>query len=200
MRNLVIATILASATAYAGPFKETLSKEEIAQITKAVQAALPPIDATARTKCQPLLDEYNKAPEAKTELVMEAAKCLRSAGALGAAVIAFKTAYKYPAKGQAPEALRLAADGEEAAAFYDSAASDYEGYYAQYGVTPGITDATTLMIRATCIRRQLGDEEKANKDLGSLNLTPKLNKAKPKYDGNTLCDTIRPIAMPAKKS
>ncbi|HEY4180680.1 MAG TPA: hypothetical protein VGM90_27735 [Kofleriaceae bacterium] len=195
-RFVFIAAILATATAYAGPFKETLSKDEITKAVKAVQAALPPVDAAARTKCQPMLDEYNSAPESKPGLILSAAECFRAAGALGASIMMFQTAYKYPVKGKGAETLRELAAAQEAAAIYDGAAEHYEAYWGDYG--PGTleaqADAAMFLVRATCIRRQLGDESHANADFKSLASADH----KTRYDANKLCDAIRPIAMPAK--
>ncbi len=187
LRVLALAVAL-TATAAAAPYKEALSKPEIEAIVSAVHAALPKVSASV-SKCTAMFDAYNKDPEHGIEQTALAARCFRNAGALGQAIQSWIVFLRYaPNSPNAIEAQRDLGNACEAAALFDRAADAYETFAKKYAADKHAKD---LMIRATCIRRQLGDA-KADDDLTYLT-----RSFRPAIDSATLCDSIRPIAMPA---
>ena len=189
--RIPFALLLLSSTALAGAFPETLAKADRDAIVTAIQASLPPVDKAAVAKCQPLMDEYNKAPEQNVDKVFEAAGCYRAAGSLGAAVAMFKLYERYGKDAARKlETLRALATTLETAAMFSDAAAAGERYAKTYA---GEKDAKERLVRAICIRRQLGDDREATNSGAYLE-----RRYKTKADG-ALCATIRPIAMPAKK-
>ena len=191
--RLPLALVLLSSTAFAGEFKETLPKAEIRAISEAIQKNLPPVDKAAVPTCQALLDEYNKDPDNSVDKVFEAATCFRAAGSLGSAIRMFQLYQTYGKdKAKQRDALRALADTHEAAAFFWEAASENEQFARKYA---GEKDAKERMVRAACIRRQLGDDREAKADGAYLERMP---KGKITAD-DALCLNVRPIVMPAKK-
>lgn len=191
MRFPLVLVILTS-TAFAGEFKETVAPADREAIVKAIQGNLPPVDkAAVEKKCQPMLDEYNKAPEASVDKAFEAATCLKAAGSLGAAITTFKLYQRYgkdPAKQK--DTLRGLASAYEAAAYFAEAAATNEELAKTYA---GEKDAKERLVRATCLRRQLGEDDAAKKDALLLERQFKMKT------GDALCAKVKPIAMPAKK-
>ncbi len=188
MSRVLVVTLALTATVSAAPYKEALSKPQITAITTAVRAALPKV-APDTSMCSLILDEYNKDPQHEIERTALAAKCFRTAGALGAAIHNWIVFLRYaPKSPNASEAQRDLGSACEAAALFDRAADAYETFAKNYA---GDKHAKDLMIRATCIRRQLGDTH-ADDDFAYLT-----RSFRPALDSATLCDSIRPIAMPA---
>jgi hypothetical protein len=191
MRNILLLLLL-TAPAAAAPFKETVPAKDRDAIVKAVRAALPPINAAATPACQLALDKYNKDPQANLDSAFDAATCYRSAGNVGIAVLLWRTYYTYGSDGaKKRDALRALASGYEAVARFDEAAGYAEKFAAEFA---GEQDAAERLIRATCIRRQLGQQKEANADMKQLTTAFKIQ-----VDPDTLCDAVRPIAMPAQK-
>jgi hypothetical protein len=188
IRSIALVLVLCG-VADAGPYKETLTKAEVAAIVKATQDALPKVDPGV-TKCNVYLDGYNKDPEHNIDQIPLAAKCFRAAGALSAAITNWNVFIKYePSSKDAVEATRELGRAYEAGGFFDRAADSYETYAKKYA---GEKDAKDLMTRAVCIRRQLGDT-KADADANYL-----VRVFKGPTDADALCDQVRPIAMPTK--
>src|SRR5262245_18856961 len=63
-----------------------LPVEEINAIAHEIRAALPPVDKDGVIECTSMVDESNRDPEFGAHARGEAARCLRSKGALGAAI------------------------------------------------------------------------------------------------------------------
>jgi hypothetical protein len=190
MRTMLL-LLLASSTALAGEFKETIAPADREAIVKAIQANLPPVDKTAVQKCQALLDEYNKAPDKNGDKAFEAAGCLVKAGSLGAGIQTYK-AYESGATDETKkqETIRALAIAYETAGMFAEAAEQGERYATLY---PKQKDAKERLVRATCIRRQLGDDAAARKAGAQLEAVFKLKA------GATLCAKVKPIAMPKTK-
>jgi len=180
MRALALVMAM-SATALAAPPKP-VSRAEREKIIAARQAALPPVDQTKVARCQTFLDAYNKDPAHGDDQVVQAARCFADAGALSAAMTAWRIVVKYqPTKPAAKAAMReLGGLYERAADFADAAQWD-ENYWGRYSSEP---DAKQKLVRAACIRFQLGDAL-ATRDVARLHA-----------DANTLCDSIHPIELP----
>ncbi len=186
LRSLALVAAL-TATVAAAPYKETLSKSDVTSIVSARQAALPKV-APDVSQCNTFLDTYNKGPEHDIEQADLAAKCFRTAGSLGLAIQNWIVFLRYAPNGpNASDAWRELGSACEAAALFDRAADAYETFAKKYGADKHAKD---LMIRATCIRRQLGDTH-ADDDFAYLN-----RSVRPALDSATLCDYVRPIAMP----
>ena len=179
----VLATMALAAAAFAAPPKK-LSAVELKQIVDARRAALPPVDQTKVARCQPMLDAYNKDPEHGDDQVVDAARCFADAGAIGAAITSWQIVVKYmPSKPAAKDGMRALGElYERAAADYSRAAEWDENYWSH---DPSEPDAKQRLARAACMRFQLGDAERATKDVKLLHA-----------DANTLCDSIHPIEMP----
>lgn len=191
MKRIVLVIMLMALEASAGPFKETLAKPDIEAIVKAIQAALPKVDQAAVKQCQPYLDAYNKDPEGSLDKVGAGAACFRAAGSIASAIQLWRTVETYDGDAtRKRDAIRGLASAYEAAADFSQAAAYAEKYVAEYGRDK---DAPDLLSRAICIRRQLGDAEAAERDVKRWRGT-----LKTKIDPDTLCDHLRPIAMPAK--
>ena len=183
--------MLVALEASAGPYKETLAKPDIEAIVKAIQAALPKVDQVAVKQCQPALDAYNKDPEGSVDKLGAGAACFRAAGSIGTAIRLWRTVEQYDRDAtRKRDAIRGLASAYEAAADFSHAADYAERYLAEYGRDK---DASDLLARAICIRRQLGDADAAERDVKRWRGT-----FKTKIDPDTLCDHLRPIAMPAK--
>jgi hypothetical protein len=184
MRSIVL-MLAVSANAVAAP-PAKLSRDELLKISAARQAALPPVDKTKAARCQRFLDAYNKDPAHGDDQAVQAARCLQDAGAIAAAIQQWQLVMKYqPTKPAAKEATRELGGLYERAALFDSAAEWDESYWGHYASD---ADARQKLVRATCIRFQLGDG--ATRDLTRLR-----SGTKP-IDANTLCDAIHPIEMP----
>jgi hypothetical protein len=198
MTRALVIVLAVAAPAAAGPFKETLKRDEIVAIEKAIQDALPKPDPAIVKKCQVELDAYNKAPDAADALdhVTAAATCFRSAGSLGAAIQMWNIVAKYASSTkmavQKRDATHELAIAYEAAAMFDDAAKFDEQFVKTYGKDDD--DTRERLAHAICIRRQLGDEREATSDAAYW--THIFRRVK--LDANTLCDSLRPIAMPAK--
>ncbi|HEY1552680.1 MAG TPA: hypothetical protein VGG28_32850 [Kofleriaceae bacterium] len=191
MKRAAVLGVLIASSAFANPYPETLPQADIDAIVAAIQKALPPIDQTAVAKCQAFLDAYNKAPEAPDAVkhVLDGGKCFRAAGALGMALIEFNTTAKYDHGELRHAAIRELGPAYEAAAYFDRAATYDEQVASDYAKD---ADANDRLQRALCIRRQLGDATRANRDADTWQRATK-------RDPNLACDGLRPIAMPAAK-
>jgi hypothetical protein len=89
------------------------------------------------------------------------------------------------------DALRTVAITYEAVAVFDQPAAYGERYATEYG---DAKDASERLVRAMCIRRQLGHADEAKRD--AKRLTTSFNIA---TAVETLCEKVRPIAMPGAK-
>jgi tetratricopeptide (TPR) repeat protein len=205
IRLVTIIGLLVASTATAGPFKETLSRADRDAIVQAIQSALPKVDKTAFDQCRARYDPLTIAPDTDPDTAADAAACYRKAGNLGLAISSWKLVrQRAPRSKLKPEMVRELAVTYEAAADFRAAAIAYEDYielyYENHQFTPGgasPSDAGVVLTRAACIYRQLGE------DLGARRATEKLvriatRKTKTVIDPDTMCDQVRPIAMPAK--
>ena len=183
--------LLVSSTALAGEFAETLSRTEHEAIVKAIQANLPPVDKAAVSKCQALLDDYNKAPDQNHDKAFDAAACLVKAGSLGAGIQTYKLYERYGKDAaKKKETLRALAVSYETAAYFPEAAEAGERYAKTYADEK---DAKERLVRAICIRRQLGHDREAR--AAGMYLE---RRFKTKADAG-LCSAVKPIAMPPSK-
>ncbi|MBL9014076.1 MAG: hypothetical protein JNL83_07860 [Myxococcales bacterium] len=190
MRSSLLLVLVAS-TAFAGEFAETIPRADREAIVKAIQANLPPVDKAAVRACQPLLDEYNKAPDQSADKAFEAAGCLVKAGSLGAGIQTYKLYERYGKDAlKRKETLRALATSYEMAGYFSEAAEAGERYAKMFATEK---DAKERLVRAICIRRQLGDDREAK--AAGMYLQRQF-RTKPDA---ALCATVRPIAMPATK-
>ena len=190
MKSIVLVLMLVTLEANAGPFKETLAKQDIEMIVKAVQAALPKVDQVAVKQCQPYLDAYNKDPEGGVDKLGAGAACFRAAGSLGTAIQLWRTVERYDRDvTRKRDAIRGLALTYEAVAYFAQAAEYGEKYIREYGRDKESPD---LLSRAICIHRQLGHVDEAERDVKRWR-----GMLKTKSDPDMLCDHLRPIAMPA---
>jgi hypothetical protein len=195
MRNLpvvpIVACTLLASSALAGPFKETLTTKEREAIVKALQTALPARNEAAEAKCQPLLDAYNAGPLRDFEKSFDAAACFRRAGNLGVALVLWRL-YDEDGTDRAKkrDVLRSLATDFELAGGFTQAATYGERYASEFA---DANDAPKLLIRALCIRRQLGQTAEATRDAKLLISAHHIADAPER-----LCESVRPIAMPSK--
>jgi len=186
--GITLAAALAAAPAHAEPYPEQLTKDQIEAAAKAVQDALPKVDQVASKKCVAM-------PQDTVAEQVAAAACLRSAGAIGAAIMFWKHAIQTgTAEAGSADAVKAAAraigPAYEAAGMYDPAATAYNDYGRRYTAE---ADAPDQLIRAICTWRQLGaatDAARGFKFLRSM-------RRKVKRDEVTLCRAVQPIAVPA---
>jgi len=109
--------MLVTFEASAGPFHETLAKQAIEAIVKAIQAALPKVDQAAAKQCEPTLDAYNKDPEGNLDKLGTGAACFRAAGSLAAAIQLWRTVEQYDRNAtRKRDAIRSLASAYETAA------------------------------------------------------------------------------------
>jgi hypothetical protein len=186
-RALVMLAIL-GAVAHAAPPVQ-LSKAQLDAANIAAVARLPPVDQAKVARCKkdhPTVLDSADPPAAPAIDAMAA--CLRSAGALGAAVALWKTvATDYPDRPEGEDASRQLGAAYEAAGLYSQAAAAHFAYAIRY---PNRADARTKLVRSICLDEQLGATDDAASGLVEL------AKSKTAYDPRTLCDKIRPIQPP----
>ena len=183
---LVVLVWSASAAADRTPFKETLTRNELAAAVKAVEDKLV-VDKDAAAKCFAL-------PREQIADQAIAAACFRGSGNLGLAITLWKAvvADSSAARSDREEATRQLGPAYEAAAIYPEAAKWHSEYFARFNAA----DARERLIRAVCIWRQLGDVSAADrgfKQLGAMRRQPKPRSA-------TLCATVTPIVVPPSPS
>jgi hypothetical protein len=193
LQSLAAAVVLTSTVASASPeqFKEQLSKDEIAAAELAARKRLPPVDKAAAEKCR-------ARPMPSAEELAAFATCARAAGSLGGAIKAWEEiVYKHRGHAVETEALRNLGPAYEAAGRFSDAAKWHVTYVHRYG--PGELNAARSrapqLIRAICIWRQLGMSKEAEREFQMLRTYPKYRTV----DSATLCDSVRPIAVPAQR-
>jgi hypothetical protein len=187
MKWTILSIVSVATTAFAAP-PSKIARADLEKIVVARQAALPPVDKVKAAECKKYLDAYNKDPEHSDDQVVEAARCFAVAGAIGAAIAEWNLVTRYqPAKRAAMEATRGLASLYERAAQFDRAAEWHENYAGRYG---GEKDAKEHLVRAACLRFQLGYDSEANRDVMKLRARDKT------VDVATLCDSLHLIEMP----
>ena len=193
---ITFAAMLLAIPASAEPFKETLPRGERLAIPEAIQKALPKVDQAAAKECEAKYEPKKLEPTTDPDRAADAAACFRKAGSLGVAILLWRTVrIKAPRAKLKAEMVRDLAVAYEAAGQFDDAASSYLDYlFLYYEDNPTgprrPKDAVELLTRTTCIYRQLGIEDGARRAFSELQRVSKT------IASETLCDHVRPIAMP----
>jgi hypothetical protein len=173
------------------PPPERLDRDEIIAAGKAARARLPPVDRAAVQACEAKYGAATRSgdPGRTPETLAAAAACWRAAGSLGVAIrLWMAIVSELPDSREAVEARRQLGPAYEAAGTFSEAAEWHAAFAKANGAEK---DARDQLIRAICIWRQLGLDDKAavaEQDLGRMP-GRKIKSAK-------LCETVRPIAAP----
>jgi hypothetical protein len=198
VHTLVVAVLFAfvdPAFAASTVFKEQLSPDQIRAASKAAKQRIPRPPAGGGMACRERQNERHAddpPPFSAAGLVIQAT-CYEKAGLFGTAIGSWRQILQsFPKAPEAKEAVRAFARLNEKVGEYDKAVAAYEFYADHYAHDAG-DPATDEWIRATCMRRQMGDAREAERDLASLRTAVPGRT----FDSDTLCDHVRPIVPPA---
>ena len=190
-RWLVIVVLALAASAAAGSNHERLTRAELDAASKAAVAALPKVDPAKASHCKTL-------PTTRPVEQLALASCFHDAGALGAAISIWEHVAYVRDPATRETAILALGPAFEAAGYYDQAAEYYDEaagldsiMTSRHPLDPAT--ARAKRIRALCLYRQLGNDDRARSDEYLLARTAGHG---PRFDAAATCAALHPIHVP----